>query len=242
MLTFSLLTALAAEPASLVAGLFPTAKQVTIAGKPALAPIRRKGQTGWIALDSISTVPMADGRSLVAFRLETADLPDSVDAVEQAVSSGHSSWNRVLGVVLLGADGAFIAKPPGYPLEKQVQLDCMGDFCDFGPRGRLHPVNDSTRYAVLELDAQPESMGAMVPIRVQGDTLQLMKSREHGSAGGLTGCAHSQIWSGFREKDGQLKAVRVRSCGDGDEDRCKQLCDEAGYPTIQTGGPFTLDE
>ncbi|MCB9677660.1 MAG: hypothetical protein H6737_21320 [Alphaproteobacteria bacterium] len=235
-----LLAASAAEPASLVAGLFPSAETTTVDGKPAIAPVVRNGQVGYVLLDGISSVPMADGATLLAFELDTAaGVEKSTEALTAARNGGTTNWTRVLGVVLVDAKGAFVSKPEGFPLEKEIDTACVGDFCALGPRGALVAVEGSTRYAILMLEPDPESMGTFVPLRVTGSAIEALEARQHGTAGGLTGCPQTAEWNGFREKEGQLKAMRMKQCH-GDAETCADICREAGYPLEATLSPVVL--
>jgi len=240
MFSLFLALALAAEPSTQVAPLFPGAKRIEVAGKPALGPIRRKGLAGFVPIESISAIPVIDGRTLLSFQLQLADIDPTVEAIGAAASGAQSKWNRVLAVVLLGADGSFIAKPEGFPREQSVDLECRGDFCDLGPRGKIRPVEGSTRFGILEIDPQPESLGSFIPIEVLADSLVLYKERPQGTSGGLTGCSRTVQWQSFKESKGALKALRMRVCGEENPRECAEQCEEAGYPIEKTLTPVTL--
>lgn len=237
MLWLLALSALAADPVDQIAGLFPGSAVTTVQGDRSIAPIRRQGKAGWIPADEVSAVEVDGGRRLVAFRLEMADV--APDALEQAAAE-PGVRTRVLQVVLLDADGSFVAEPEGFPLEAEVDLRCLGDFCNFGPSGRLEPVEGSTTWAVLRWSSgEMESMGALKPLRVQGDTIRTYDDVAEGSGGGLTGCGWTQEHQSLRERDGALKAMRMQVCGDGTE-ACEPVCSDQGYPQERTLQPVTL--
>lgn len=220
-----------ADPAAQISAMFPGSAITEVGGAAAISPIKRKGEVGYVLVSDISTVPVGK-RSLIAFGLQTTE----ADTVSRAT---EGEWTRVLAVILVEADGTFVAKPEGFPLEERVDLGCMGDFCDFGPRGALEAVEGSDRFAILRWHGGAgESMGAIRPLLVEGDAIRAFEDVADGSAGGLTGCAWTQQFQGFKESKGVLRAVRMRSCDTGPD--CEQICSEQGYPQEATLSPVTL--
>jgi len=237
MLWLLLPAALAASPADQVAALFPGAGHAQIGPHEALAPIKRHGEVGYILLQDISAVPVDGGRTLVAFRLQTAKTsPDELAAAVRDVPR----WTRVLQVVLLDANGKFLSKPAGFPMEKSVNTECVGDLCDFGPSGHLEGVKGSSHWAVLHWrTGVVDDMGRLEPLQVEGDAVTASEDVLEGSGGGATGCEWTVAYQDLHDKDGALRATKGSSC-DGTGPGCAALCKANGYPLEQTLQPVTL--
>lgn len=194
-----------------------------------IAPIRRKGELGFIDRVERRTVPGVG--DVLAFSLRLAKDPENLEGWINGKWS--PTKERLVAALILVAKGGKVSKPDGFPLERVRNNECIGDVCQHGEiYHELRSVDGSKNVFVLLVDPKGWDGRVGHVVRAERSGVKKMFEVEGPSAlAGEIGCDASTTWKSLRwdAKKSQLVAKTYRLC------HCKSECKDHGYvPGAQT--------
>lgn len=216
-------------PAS-IAMLFPGAKSehVKSSKQAVVGPIKRSGLWGYARdFKGVSTGGVGFATfQLVLVPLPTGKAPPATAQEAIDLTEASKTQHVVLALIALDGNTKVIGKPKGWPLESDVNLDCMGDLCGMGH-------NSVKKLTVLDKDKPAvgveyvENMGEKFAVAaVSKNQVVLSKPLVTGDTDDLTGCERSSRVHAYFLYDCQVWITFTEKC-DVKSESCEGLC--AGY-------------
>jgi len=222
-----------AEAAEMVARLFPGSKATRMlrhdrrSGKMVNAhrvlPVKRKGLWGYAENPQVQPV---EGGLILAFELHMAAIErGKVAGWARSKQKGPRKYLQLIAVVLVDKQGKFVAKPDGFPLSGEINLDCLGDMC-VGQGVALRSINrveGSSRAAWLDLRIR----GSLRAVGLIDDGRVVLASEllSYGSVEDQSGCGMGGEVLSASYRDHAIHLQLREHC---DVEACPYVCAEEG--------------